>query len=105
MLFRSIVVELLQGNTDSYDHTYKQKRNIISVIASGDIHSSTSSSGGDYYTLSYTEQYPLWISFNNPNPLQFGSLTIRVSSGGLLLKSSGIISTCLLFRDSSELPY
>jgi hypothetical protein len=99
-----VVVELLQGNTDSYDHTYKTKRNIISVIPSGDIHNNTSMSGIDSYKLSYTEQYPVWISFDNRGGnLQFGQLTIRVSSGGSLLTSQGKITCALLFRDENDL--
>jgi hypothetical protein len=102
-----VVVELLQGNTDSYDHTYKTKRNIISVIPSGDIHNNTSLSGIDSYKLSYTEQYPVWISFDNRGGnLQFGQLTIRVSSGGSLLTSQGKITCALLFKDENDLmPY
>lgn len=99
-----VVVELLQGNTDSYDHTYKTKRNIISVIPSGDIHNSTTLSGVDSYRLSYTEQYPVWISFNNfGGNLTFSQLTLRISSSGSLLTCKGKISSALLFKDETDL--
>jgi len=97
-----VVIELMQGNTDSYDQSYKQKRNIISVIPFSDVHNSTSASGIDSYSLGYTEQFPIWISLNNSSSINFGQLTIRVSSGGNLLKCQGKISCALLFRDETD---
>ena len=97
-----VVIELMQGNTDSYDQSYKQKRNIISVIPFSDVKNSTSASGIDSYSLGYSEQYPLWVSLNNSSSINFGQLTIRVSSGGSLLKCQGKISCALLFRDETD---
>lgn len=96
-----MVIEILELPCESYDQTYKQKRPIISVIAKGDLEHSTSDIGS--YDLSVTEAYPIFINlYNLQHTLNYSSLTVKVTSQGVLLPLSGKMSCSLLFQDEFD---
>jgi hypothetical protein len=98
-----IVIEVPEFETACYDHTYKNKRNILSVITSGDIHRSTTGIGSEYWELSVSEVFPTFISLNNKQSgLSYSALTVRVSSQGNLLPLAGKMSCSLLFMDEED---
>ncbi len=98
-----LVVECLEFNVNSYDHTYKQLRNIIMVITSGDVQKSLTTNGSDTYELTFTDQFPTYLSLGNPKTsLQIPSITVRVTSGGSTLPMNGKISLLLLLKDDTD---
>lgn len=95
-----LVVEVLELNTDCYDHSYKQKRNLLSVITSGEIKNSTAGSGAEFFELSLTEVFPNFIDIQNrQGTLTLSSLTVRISSQTFTLPLAGKMSCSLLFID------
>lgn len=99
-----IVVEIPELSLETYDHTYKQKRNIIMVITSGELQKALLSKGNEGFELSFTDIYPTYINLSNyQSTLTFPSLTVRVSSEGSLLPMSGKMSCLLLFKDETDL--
>lgn len=99
-----IVVEVLQLNVNTYDHTYKQLRNIVMVITSGEVKKAISAKGTESYELSYTDSYPTYLNVGNPQSImQVPQLTIRVSSGGATLPMNGKMSCCLLIADENDI--
>lgn len=95
-----LIVEVLELNTDCYDHSYKQKRNLLSVITSGEIKNSTAGSGAEFFELSLTEVFPNFIDIQNrQGSLTLSSLTVRISSQTFTLPLSGKMSCSLLFID------
>lgn len=98
-----VVVEINEFNTDCYDHTYKTKRNVISVVTSADLEKSISGTGKKTWQLSIYENFPVFIGLNNKlGTISFSSLTVRVSSDGLTLPLSGKMSCSLLFTDDDD---
>jgi len=98
-----LVVEILQFNVNTYDHTYKQLRNIVMVITSGDVQKSLTTNGSDSYELTFTDQFPTYLTLGNPNSsVQIPELTVRVTSGGSTLPMNGKISLVLLLKDDTD---
>jgi hypothetical protein len=104
IFLNDLVVEVPELNLNTYDHTYKQKRNIIMIIPSGDLKNAITTRGLKGYELSYTDIYPTFISLKNKQTtLTYPQLTVRVSSNKKLLKMSGRMSCLLLFKDQEDL--
>jgi hypothetical protein len=94
-----IVVEIPELNLSTYDHTYKQRRNIIMAIPAGDANNSVISKGNNKYVMSWSETATfLYVPLNNKGPLQLPSLSVMVSSGGVMLPMNGKMSCLLLFK-------
>jgi hypothetical protein len=95
-----LIVEIPELNLNTYDHSYKQKRNIIMVIPSGDLKNAITARGFNGYELSYTDVYPTFISLQNKQTtLTYSQLTVRVTSRKQLLSVDGKMSCMLLFKD------
>ena len=104
IFLNDLVIEVPELNLNTYDHTFKQKRNIIMIIPSGDLKNAITSRGLKGYELSYTDIYPTFISLKNKQTtLTYPQLTVRVSSNKQLLKMSGRMSCLLLFKDAEDL--
>jgi len=99
-----IVVEIPELNLSTYDHTYKQRRNIIMAIPAGDANNSVIAKGNDSYVLSWSETATfLYVPLNNKSSLQLPSLSVMVSSGGQMLPMTGKMSCLLLFKQDQLL--
>jgi hypothetical protein len=97
------IVEIPELNLNTYDHSYKQKRNIIMVIPSGDLKNSLIAKGYNGFELSYTDIYPTFISLQNKQTtLTYSQLTVRVTSQKQLITMNGIMSCLLLFKDADD---
>ena len=98
-----IVVELVQLPLNGYDHSSKKTKNMIMVITSGDLNSSTKATGAEEYELTFTDNFPTYISLqNNKQSSTYSQLTVRVTSQNQLLKCNGRMSALLLFKDDSD---
>jgi hypothetical protein len=98
-----LIVEVPELNLNTYDHTFKQKRNIIMVIPSGDLKNAITSRGIRGYELSYTDVFPTFISLKNKQTtLTYPQLTVRVLANKQLLKMSGKMSCLLLFKEAFD---
>jgi len=98
-----IVVELVQLPLNGYDHSAKKTKNMIMVITSGDLNSSTKATGVEEYELTFTDHFPTYISLqNNKQSSTYSQLTVRVTSQNQLLKCNGRMSALLLFKDDSD---
>ena len=103
IFFNDLIVEIPELNLNTYDHTYKQKRNIIIVIPSGDLKNAITTRGLKGYELSYTDVFPTFISLKNKQTtLTYPQLTVRVTSNKQLLKMSGRMSCLLLFKEGFD---
>lgn len=99
-----IIVEIPELNLNTYDHTYKQRRNVIMSIPTGDANNSVISKGNNKYSMSWSETATfLYVPLNNKGPLQLPSLSVMVSSGGQTLPMSGKMSCLLLFKQEPQL--
>jgi hypothetical protein len=99
-----LIVEIPELNLNTYDQTFKQKRNIIMVIPSGDLKNAITSRGIQGYELSYTDIYPTFVSLKNKQTtLTYPQLTVRVIANKQLLKVNGKMSCLLLFKDAEDL--
>lgn len=98
-----IVVEIVQLPLNGYDHGIKRSKNIIMVITSGALNSSTTATGVEQYELSYTDNFPTYISLqNSKQSTTYSQLTVRVTSGNKILTTNGRMSALLLFKDDSD---
>jgi hypothetical protein len=98
-----LVVEVSQLNVNTYDHTYKQLRNIVMVVTSGEVKKSITSTGSESFELSYTDAFPTYLSLGNPQTtLQIPQLSVRVTSEGSVLPMNGKISCVFLFKDENN---
>jgi hypothetical protein len=98
-----IIVELVQLPLNGYDHGVRRSKNIIMVITSGALNSSTTATGVEQYELSYTDNFPTYISLqNNKQATTYSQLTVRVTSGNQTLVTNGRMSALLLFKDDSD---
>jgi hypothetical protein len=98
-----IIVELVQLPLNGYDHGVRRSKNIIMVITSGALNSSTTATGVEQYELSYTDNFPTYISLqNSKQSITYSQLTVRVTSGNQTLVTNGRMSALLLFKDDSD---
>jgi hypothetical protein len=98
-----IVVELIQLPLNGYDHSVKKTKNMIMVITSGSLNSSTKATGTEQYELSYTDNFPTYVSLqNNKQSTTYSQLTVRVTSENRTLVTNGKMSCLLLFKDDSD---
>ena len=98
-----IIVELVQLPLNGYDHGVKRSKNIIMVITSGALNSSTNATGVEQYELSYTDNFPTYISLqNSKQSTTYSQLTVRVTSANQTLITNGRMSALLLFKDDSD---
>lgn len=98
-----IVVEVNEMELENYDHTYKQRRNILTVLTSSDFKKSISGLGTELWELSFHEIFPVFMNINNKmGAVNFSSLTVRLTSQGVLLPLAGKMSCTLLFTDESD---
>ena len=99
-----LIIEIPELNLNTYDHTYKQRRNIIMSIPAGDANNSVIAKGNNKYVMSWSETATfLYVPLNNKSPLQLPSLSVMVSSGGVMLPMSGKMSCLLLFKQDQLL--
>ena len=98
-----IVVELIQLPLNGYDHSVKKTKNMIMVITSGNLNSSTKATGTEQYELSFTDAFPTYVSLqNNKQSTTYSQLTVRVTSENRTLVTNGKMSCLLLFKDDSD---
>jgi hypothetical protein len=98
-----IVVELIQLPLNGYDHSVKKTKNIIMVITSGNLNSSTKATGTEQYELSFTDNFPTYVSLqNNKQATTYSQLTVRITSENKTLVTNGKMSCLLLFKDDSD---
>ena len=104
-LFKNdLIIEIPELNLNTYDQSYKQKRNIIMVIPAGDLKNAVTARGFSGYELSYTDVYPTFISLQNKQmTLTYPQLSVRVTSQKQLLKTYGKMSTLILFKDVDDI--
>lgn len=104
VFMNDLIIEIPELNLNTYDHSYKQKRNIIMVIPAGDLKNSLISKGYRGYELSYTDVYPTFISLQNKQTtLTYSQLTVRATSQKKLITMNGIMSCLLLFKDIDDI--
>jgi hypothetical protein len=104
IFLNDLIIEIPELNLNTYDHSFKQKRNIIMVIPSGDLKNAVTTRGLKGYELSYTDVFPTFISLKNKQTtLTYPQLSVRVTSDKKLLTMSGRMSCLLLFKDSEDL--
>jgi IS1 family transposase len=73
------------------------------VITSGSLNSSTKATGTEQYELSYTDNFPTYVSLqNNKQATTYSQLTVRVTSENRTLVTNGKMSCLLLFKDDSD---
>jgi hypothetical protein len=98
-----LVVEVSQLNVNTYDHTYKQLRNIIMVVTSGEVKKSITAKGSESFELSYTDAFPTYLNLGNlQTTLQIPQLSVRVTSEGSILPMNGKMSCLFLFKDETD---
>jgi hypothetical protein len=92
-------VEILELELDNFTNTYKQKRNMVMSISTGELRGSVVASGNGKYTLSYSEPANFcFIELGNEYKQQHGQLTMRITSAGQTIQMSGKISALLLYQ-------
>jgi len=92
-------VEILELELDNFTNTYKQKRNMVMSISTGELRGSVVASGNGRYTLSYSEPANFcFIELGNEYKQQHGQLTMRITSAGQTIQMSGKISALLLYQ-------
>lgn len=92
-------VEILELELDNFTNTYRQKRNMIMSISTGELRGSVVASGQGKYTLSYSEPANFcFIELGNEHKQQHPALTMRITSAGQPIEMSGKISALLLYQ-------
>jgi hypothetical protein len=92
-----LIVEIPELALDGYDHSNKSRVSLITVLTSGDVNKSTGT-GSEEWELSFHEPFPVFLDLNNKiGNLIIPSLTVRISTGGILLPLAGKMSCSLLF--------